>query len=106
MPSTTVVVSMLHGFHTLYGGWNHGGEAGARPIPRRRGSRDGAHLDAVADRGGTSERAPVCAAGSPVARVGVSPGLAQSRGAEKRLAARRSQRRHHPVWGPTFLGTG
>src|SRR5712691_12596025 len=72
--SATVVDHMLSWFPTLTGGRNHGAAAGARnhgaaagagPMPRRREPRDGAHLDAVADRGGTTDGGTVRAARSP-----------------------------------------
>ena len=66
---------------------------------------NGADLDAVADRGRATDWRPVCTARSPVACLGLYPGPPQPGGAEKRLAARRSQRRGHPVWSPAFVGT-
>ena len=40
-PSTTVVDPMLSWFHTTWGGWNHGVEAGAVHSAKRPSARDG-----------------------------------------------------------------
>src|SRR5262249_40601409 len=63
-------------------------------------------MDPLADGGGTMASAALCTARSPSPRLGLHPGLAQSSGAQKRLAVGRSQWGCDALWAPAFVGAG
>src|SRR4029453_13054687 len=95
---------MLSWFHTTSGGWNHGMDAGAGPGVGRTCPGDGAWMDAVPHRGGTTPQASLCPPRSPAPRLGLYPRLAEPRGAQKRLAVGGSQRGCGALWGAAFVG--
>src|SRR5262245_18672959 len=95
---------MLSWFHTTSGGWNHGMDTRAGHSRDCTGSGDGACMDAVADRGGTTTHASLCPPRSPAPRLGLYPRLVESRGAQKRLAVGGSQWRCDPLWRAAFVG--
>ena len=105
-PSTTVVDRILSWFQTPCGGRNQGAEARAESTITRLGPGDGACLGRLADRRSTLHHATFGSPRSPSPGVGVSPGVAVSSRAQKRVARGRSQRGDHAVWAPASVRAG
>src|SRR6266480_4542411 len=93
LPTTTVVDHVLSWFHTISfsGGWNYGSDPGPSDIASRTDCRNRAGMDARADERGAPDWGTVSPLGRAVSCGGVSAGLAQSGGAQKRLAIGGSQ---------------